>query len=352
MSYEVPRMGRQSRIRTAFARLVFTLIPLAVLLAGAELAARTLWTTMPVGDGNLPAHPTRLWTLNPHSQMPSAGVMVPIGGDGLRHVPDSSGYELRVLTLGDSNIFGYGLPHEHTPHAVLQAYLRDHQIEVDVLCGGVTGYSSLQSLALLEEQGWDLQPDLLVVGNLLSDEYQDYRSDRDRIEGRETPWARLEWSLLRWSLAWKWFRLRVIESAAGERVIRSAAQYVVSDTARVPLEEYEQNLLAMCRGAAEHDVGLVFYQPPTREQLEDPRLRSRHAEAMERAAQACHVPILRGIDVLREDGTLSPDQAFMDDVHASGQANRLLYRALGALLRSKGWPHARLVPRLDGAPQP
>jgi hypothetical protein len=337
-------MGKPSRITTMIKRMIFTLIPLVVLLAGAEIAARTLWTTMPKGDGNLPAHPTRLWTLNPFSQMPSAGVMVPIGGDGLRHVPDTTGADLRVLTLGDSNIFGFGLPHEHSPHGVLQDFLTDRRIEADVLCGGVTGYSSLQSLALLEEQGWDLEPDLLVVGNLLSDEYQDYQTDLDRIEGRETPWAKAEWSLLRGSLAWKWFRLRVIESAAGERVIRSAAQHVVSDTHRVPVAAYEQNLLAMCRGAAQHDVGLVFYQPPTRDQLLDPTLTTPHGQAMERAARGCGVPILRGIDVLHEDGTLSPDQAFLDDVHASGQANQLLYRGLGALLLSKGWPRARLVP--------
>lgn len=345
-------MARPSHITTILKRLIFTLVPLLVLLVGAEIAARTLWTTMPEGDGNLPAHPTRLWTLNPHSQMPSAGVMVPIGGDGLRHVPDLSGADLRVLTLGDSNIFGFGLPHEHSPHGVLQDFLTDRRLEVDVLCGGVIGYSSLQTLALLEEQGWDMEPDLLVVGSLLSDEYQDYQSDLDRIEGRETPWARLEWSLLRRSLAWKWFRLRIIESATGERVIRSAAQYVVSDTARVPVEAYEQNLLAMCRGAAQRDVGLVFYQPPTRDQLLDPTLTTPHGQAMERAASACGVPILRGIDVLHADGTMGPDQAFMDDVHASGQANQLLYRQLGELLLSKGWPHARLIPSLDGEPQP
>ncbi len=338
--------------RRILRKLLLGLVPALLLLGSAELAARLLWEHVPEGDSNLPPPPPPPWALQPDAPTRSLDEEVPIGPNGLREVP-VGGAELRVLTLGDSNIFGYGLPHDQTLHAAIHTHLAVGGVRADVFCGGISGYSSSQSLLLLEEQGWDLDPDVLVVGNLLSDEFPEAQSDADRMAGRRTLPARLEWSLLRWSRAWKWFRLHVMQTETSERIIRQARSSVGGLQPRVSLERYEANLEAFCAAAEAHGVGLIFYQPTGIEIVQGLRETSEHGLAMERVATRCGVPIVLAIEELEADTSLRPEEAFMDDVHATGATNAVMGRAIARELLAHGWPEQRLVPRLPaGEPSP
>jgi hypothetical protein len=62
-------------------------------------------------------HPTRIWGLSP-GQYRMEGVTVEMDADGMRVVPPSAALR-RVLTVGDSSIFGHGLPNEGTLHLQL-----------------------------------------------------------------------------------------------------------------------------------------------------------------------------------------------------------------------------------------
>jgi hypothetical protein len=65
----------------------------------------------------------------------------------------------RVLLLGDSRTFGYGVPEQKHFSSVLAGYFRS----VEVLNLGVSGYGLDQSLLLLREEGFGLEPDLVVL---------------------------------------------------------------------------------------------------------------------------------------------------------------------------------------------
>ncbi|MCK4301519.1 MAG: SGNH/GDSL hydrolase family protein [candidate division Zixibacteria bacterium] len=66
----------------------------------------------------------------------------------------------RILALGNSCTFGWGLPREKTFVGRLQDILGD---EYDVVNAGVPGYSSFQGRLLFESELVGLQPDVVVI---------------------------------------------------------------------------------------------------------------------------------------------------------------------------------------------
>lgn len=72
----------------------------------------------------------------------------------------------RVLALGDSVAFGYGVPARRTFVSQLEILLNAQNPgrKFEGLNSGVSGYNTIQELALLNEVGLSLSPDLVVLG--------------------------------------------------------------------------------------------------------------------------------------------------------------------------------------------
>ena len=68
---------------------------------------------------------------------------------------------LRIVALGDSNVFSWGVDEENSFCGILRKKLRDYKGEVINL--GCPGYSSLQGLQLLKKTAVSLNPDILIV---------------------------------------------------------------------------------------------------------------------------------------------------------------------------------------------
>ena len=70
----------------------------------------------------------------------------------------------RVLILGDEAVLGPGLPEKHTLTSRLQGFLAGAtSLNIEVLNGGVPGYSPLLSLLQYQNELIRLQPDLIVL---------------------------------------------------------------------------------------------------------------------------------------------------------------------------------------------
>jgi len=80
---------------------------------------------------------------------------------------------LRVLSLGDSHTQGYEVRQEATFSAVLERYLnarsKDGKIRAEVLNAGVSGFSTAEALAFLENEGTKYRPDAVVLGFYAND---------------------------------------------------------------------------------------------------------------------------------------------------------------------------------------
>ena len=110
---------------------------------------------------------------NYHGVMSKRAVPVSTDSWGLRdreYGPPPPG-TLRVYVLGDSLIFGYGVPIEQTYTRALERLLSQRLGRpVEVVNGGIPGYGTLQELAFFEETAERVQPNVVVlVSSVLND---------------------------------------------------------------------------------------------------------------------------------------------------------------------------------------
>lgn len=100
------------------------------------------------------------------------GVEVRYNEAGLRDDPISpkADGEWRVLVLGDSIAFGWGVEQEKTFSSVLQRLLAEElHRPVRVINTGVCSYNTVMELAWLREHGYALQPDLILLVYVTND---------------------------------------------------------------------------------------------------------------------------------------------------------------------------------------
>jgi hypothetical protein len=88
--------------------------------------------------------------------------------------PKSDG-EFRILMLGDSFTFGYGVENDETISKVLENKLRDAMPgrHVTVINAGVVGYGPWQELLLLKQSGFELKPDLVIMQTFTNNDIAD-----------------------------------------------------------------------------------------------------------------------------------------------------------------------------------
>jgi len=84
---------------------------------------------------------------------------------------------LRVLSLGDSHTQGYEVHQDATFSAVLERYLRSHGTRAEVLNAGVSGFSTAEELAFLENEGYKYQPDVVVLAFYANDFEDNLKAD-------------------------------------------------------------------------------------------------------------------------------------------------------------------------------
>jgi lysophospholipase L1-like esterase len=153
---------------------VFPLLEMGLRLANFEYFAPdeplTIWNphedrVMRFGRGMFMTAPRQLW-------VPRPGVRVVWGEDErineggyrgpLREVGEHPG-TLRVLVLGESCTFGYGVAYAETFSSRLEEILRERGRNVEVLNAGVIGYTVRQGLERYRAMGRAYRPDLVVA---------------------------------------------------------------------------------------------------------------------------------------------------------------------------------------------
>lgn len=82
---------------------------------------------------------------------------------------DSPKVRPRVLLLGDSIAYGFGLPLEDSIATRAELFLSKLGVEAEVLNGGTCGYNTKQEARLLEQRGPELDLDMVVVVYCLND---------------------------------------------------------------------------------------------------------------------------------------------------------------------------------------
>lgn len=119
--------------------------------------------------------PGLTYELRPGAEGDAKDAHVVINSAGMRcHEPvePKSNQTLRVVVLGDSVAFGFGVAQQDVFTARLEELLRaqpGRARDYEVLDLAVTGYSSREEAAVLEHKALALDPDLIVVAYYLND---------------------------------------------------------------------------------------------------------------------------------------------------------------------------------------
>ncbi|GDX83063.1 hypothetical protein LBMAG42_48740 [Deltaproteobacteria bacterium] len=291
----------------------------------------------------LDGSPWFLWELRPGVHQ-ERGVTVSVNTLGMRgpEVGPKSGP--RVLALGDSSIYGFGVADD----AVFTSRLAVSP-EVEVINGGVPGYSTFQSLNLLDARGLALEPDLLLVGNLWSDNNFDTFVDRELLaaysdwRGSRTGAIRgvLERSaLFRWV---DWFA-RVRGQAESARRVGWTVGGGGDPTGRrrVALQDYAANLYELASRMEARGGAVAFILLANRDDIlhrtPNPAW-GPYREVMRQTAASWGAPLVDAPAAFQASG-LDVDALFLDVMHPTAAGHQVLADAIAAALA--GWPERRI----------
>lgn len=333
-------------------KLLMGLAVTVVFFALAELAARSLPAVAPSWQGQdsaavvMVGHPTRLWGMGEGVRQ-NVDQKATISALGLRGAPPAlprpAGRQ-RILVLGDSSFFGHGVADDQTLAAQLERRLRAREIDVDVVNGAIPGYSTEQTRLLLDEQGWALEPTLLLLGNLWSDSTFDHFRDVDLLRTR----ALFEGHLLARSRLFVLLAELVDGARGGDRgrVIRwpEDGRWPTEGSRRVPLGSYAENLSLIAREAADRGIGVLFFSPCSTAMLRNPRPDPVWAPYFDaQAAVAAHhgLPVAESCPAMAEAGPIAPQ--FVDQLHPSPAGLRAWAAVAEGALVAAGWPGAPLL---------
>ena len=131
-----------------------------------EYADPILWRTN-IG----PLRPGQTFTDRFKRELPFRVTVNNLGLRGRDLSPAKTPGATRVLCLGDSYTFGAYVDDTETWPAQLEEILKERSSgrEVEVVNGGISGFTIVDELDFLKEHGLDLQPDVVVLAFVLND---------------------------------------------------------------------------------------------------------------------------------------------------------------------------------------
>jgi lysophospholipase L1-like esterase len=249
--------------------------------------------------------------------------------------------DFRVLCLGDSITFGWGVRYEEAYPTLLAELLREARPgrEIQVLNASCSGYSIHQGQEMLRRNGLKYRPDVVTIWFGWNDKHPwDGMTDAEhaRLFAREDLLSRsATYRVLAYAL-----RRHAHEDERKERKDEGEG------LPRVPLPEYQARLREMVELARASEVEpgrgarVVLIQGCFRDQMRSPRKRKGRFEldayqkATARLAEELDAPMLSVCDALSQAGLGRKD--FLDSGHLKPEALRVVAEALFALMAERG----------------
>jgi len=103
--------------------------------------------------------------------------------DRVRDIKKKQGVK-RIAILGDSFIWGWGLPYEQTWNHKLEKMILDKYPNIEVMSWGLGAWSTLDEMSFLEKHGIQYDIDMLIVGFVSND------PDMEEIKAKEYSWQK------------------------------------------------------------------------------------------------------------------------------------------------------------------
>jgi lysophospholipase L1-like esterase len=245
-----------------------------------------------------------------------------------RHFGPKAAKDIRILFLGDSCTYGYGLSHLETISHYVEQRLAQSFPNSLVTCinAGVPGYTLFQGQQQLYQFGYGLEPDVVVVSFGWND--GDSWDGRTDLQQHETLRSIQPAAWLRWS------RLGHLASAAfnSRPTVHSKERW----TTRLPPREYFSILEELQTDTHQKQIELLLLVPGSRGTVVEPA-REKHAglnlyqsEGIRFGRSKSFGPYnasgyIDGVAILNRMLELHTiDDLFIDSVHPTAVANKAL----------------------------
>jgi len=330
---------RGSRWRNTLKNLALSAFVFLLCLAVAEVVLRFM------GYGDLEIYepdPRLYWRLKPNQECFTKVDHKPVrvnahGTRGAEFSAAKSPGTMRVLALGDSKTFGWGLSDHETYAGILEKLLRQQFSEkhIEVINAGVNAWSYPQMNIFLRERALAWQPDLVVIGD--ANPWTQFTENPDPGFLKKFLWrVRLKNFLRRFAL----FHY-VVEVKLREVYEHQRQRFVPVDPKQDPLFKERQQkdpdavfrdaIDGICTTAASHRIRAVLLYIP----LQDAMLGSNTSmdgvlRAKRQVSEKHGVPLVDGTEVLRQRAKdLYLDG---DTVHLNAAGNEIIGRRLAEVV--------------------
>jgi lysophospholipase L1-like esterase len=222
-----------------------------------------------------------------------------LGLRGHEYAVDKPAGARRVVGLGDSVMFGWGVEEQQSYMSALEADLtRARGAPVEVLNLAVPGYNTMQEVASLESKGLRLSPDVVLVNYCLNDWAAPFFLPNPDKQG-----AIVEKSLL----------FRVLSQRLGRNAEREAPMQGMA--------KVEAALDRLRSLSSEHGLSVVFFIYP--QPMKPENLRKLVAMAESRGFRSVDMYAAFD-DYCKKNGRHPRDLVIPEDGHPNAEAHRLM----------------------------
>ena len=280
--------------RSGGRRALFAVATLVAVLLGTEIALRLAgWPSTRVTQGPEGfTHGQVYWAepanqaLVPHPHKETGGSFgVSTDANGLRapvHAEQKPDGVYRILALGCSTTFGWGVEDDETYPARLETHLRaaGHP-KVEVQNGGQPGYSSFQGLWLWDKVLARYQPDLVLFGYIVQDSRRVAYSDLSQAVLQKNA------DFLKQNLLYRLHLYTGLKGLIDARRIETKEQGGRDAVYRVPPDAYVDNLRAFKARTDAAGADLALFGFP----LEREGYTGEHRRILHAAADVLKVPV-------------------------------------------------------------
>lgn len=202
---------------------------------------------------------------------------------------------LRVVSIGDSSTFGFGVDTEWTYQRLLESRMTGSGYPTEVMNLGIPGQTTRHGLGVLKHYGLELQPDVVIVSFGANDGRLTPRNAEEELAVDETFLGGLRWTMLEL----RTFQLmrRLIFSLYDPFKPSSSGGQEVSPARRRPLvkavthADYSANLEKIHRMAGEAGAKTLFLSICTPDD---------YVIEMQRTAERLKIPFVNAGAIFRE----------------------------------------------------
>jgi len=225
----------------------------------------------------------------------------------------------RILILGDSQAFGFGVRDNETFSFQLEELLSQHYVnhDIQVLNGGVPGYGTVDQLAFLKSRGLLLKPGLIILQFLSVNDFQENRSAagewaevQDGVLMVKTDVLDPEHSLPLWRRLQDWLKsnihlARLLSDRLGYLAMRwgilgKMESFWGEDFSEEDAKITENYLLQIAEGSRKLSAYCIFlYTTGQVHVFSDTHTKLRSADFMEVTARKADIPWINSQDFLR-----------------------------------------------------